>query len=76
MFYANISTPPSIYQTFKLQLACTCIMQANPEMQPYRRRVVPYYNDLCIICVHAVADGRYNLSCFDLDMESEGAYII
>ncbi|XP_060668770.1 L10-interacting MYB domain-containing protein isoform X2 [Ziziphus jujuba] len=46
-------------------------IKANPEMQPYTRRVVPYYNDLCTICGHAVADGRYSLSCFDLDFESE-----
>ncbi|XP_030481628.2 L10-interacting MYB domain-containing protein [Cannabis sativa] len=47
-------------------------IKANPEMQPYRMRVVPYYNELCIICGHAVADGRYSLSCFDLDFENEG----
>ncbi|XP_062112380.1 L10-interacting MYB domain-containing protein-like isoform X2 [Humulus lupulus] len=46
-------------------------IKANPEMQPYRMRVVPYYNELCIICGHAVADGRYSLSCFDLDFENE-----
>ncbi|PON98377.1 Myb/SANT-like domain containing protein [Trema orientale] len=46
-------------------------IKANPEMQPYRSRVVPYYNELCIICGHAVADGRYSLSCFDLDFENE-----
>ncbi|KAF4369076.1 hypothetical protein F8388_013405 [Cannabis sativa] len=51
---------------------CMNAMQANPEMQPYRMRVVPYYNELCIICGHAVADGRYSLSCFDLDFENEG----
>lgn len=47
-------------------------MQVHPDVQPYRTRVVPYYNDLCIIFGHAVADGRYSLSCFDVDFECEG----
>lgn len=47
-------------------------MQAYPEMQPYRTKVVPYYDELCIICGHAVADGRYSLSCLDLDFDNEG----
>ena len=52
-----------------MQLACTCYMQAHPDMVTYRTRVVPHYNELCIICGHAVADGRYSLSCFDVDFE-------
>lgn len=41
-------------------------------MLPYRTKVVPHYNELCIICGHAVADGRYSLSCFDIDFDNEG----
>lgn len=41
-------------------------------MLSYRARVVPHYNELCIICGHAVADGRYSLSCFDIDFDNEG----
>lgn len=51
-------------------------MQAHPEMQPYRTKVVSYYNELCIICGHAVADGRYSLSCYDVDFENEGMYSV
>jgi hypothetical protein len=47
-------------------------MQAHPDMVPYRTRVVLHYNELCIICGHAVADGRYSLSCFDINFENEG----
>ncbi|XP_020233121.1 L10-interacting MYB domain-containing protein isoform X2 [Cajanus cajan] len=45
-----------------------CI-KAHPDAQPLKTRIVPYYNDLCIIFGHAVADGRYSLSCFDVDFE-------
>lgn len=47
-------------------------MQAHPDAQPFKKRVIPYYDDLCIIYGHAVADGRYSLSCFDVDFEYEG----
>lgn len=47
-------------------------MQVHPDAQAFRTRVVPHYNDLCIIFGHAVADGRYSLSCFDVDFEYEG----
>ncbi|KAL2327331.1 hypothetical protein Fmac_020758 [Flemingia macrophylla] len=43
--------------------------EAHPDAHPFKARVVPYYNDLCIIFGHAVADGRYSLSCFDVDFE-------
>ncbi|CAL9026230.1 unnamed protein product [Prunus brigantina] len=46
-------------------------IKAHPEMQLYRTKVVSYYNELCIICGHAVADGRYSLSCYDVDFENE-----
>ncbi|KAF7818875.1 L10-interacting MYB domain-containing protein-like isoform X2 [Senna tora] len=45
--------------------------KAHPDVQAYRTKMVPYYNELCIICGHAVADGRYSLSCFDVDFENE-----
>lgn len=43
----------------------------HPDMHTYRTKVVPFYNELCMICGHAVADGRYSLSCFDVDYEDE-----
>ncbi|XP_057436103.1 uncharacterized protein LOC130728606 [Lotus japonicus] len=43
----------------------------HPSARAFRTRVVPYYNDMCIIYGHAVADGRYSLSCFDVDFEYE-----
>ncbi|KAB2607976.1 hypothetical protein D8674_011144 [Pyrus ussuriensis x Pyrus communis] len=46
-------------------------IKAHPEMQPYRTKVISHYNELCIICGHAVADGRYSLSCYDVDFENE-----
>ncbi|KAA8516827.1 hypothetical protein F0562_017355 [Nyssa sinensis] len=46
-------------------------IKAHPDMQTYRTKVVPYYDELCIICGHAVADGRYSLSCFDVDYDNE-----
>uniref|UniRef100_A0A2N9I4Z3 Myb/SANT-like domain-containing protein n=1 Tax=Fagus sylvatica TaxID=28930 RepID=A0A2N9I4Z3_FAGSY len=46
-------------------------IKAHPDMVPYRTRVVLHYNELCIICGHAVADGRYSLSCFDINFENE-----
>nr|GMD83372.1 L10-interacting MYB domain-containing protein-like isoform X3 [Ipomoea batatas] len=46
-------------------------IKAHPEMEPYRTKVVPYYNELRIIFGHTVADGRYSLSCFDIDFENE-----
>ncbi|XP_019454805.1 PREDICTED: L10-interacting MYB domain-containing protein-like isoform X2 [Lupinus angustifolius] len=45
--------------------------KAHAHVQPYRTRVIPNYIDLCIIFGHAVADGRYSLSCFDVDFECE-----
>ncbi|KAE9612406.1 putative Myb/SANT-like domain-containing protein [Lupinus albus] len=45
--------------------------KAHPDVRPYRTRDFPYYNDLCKIFGHAVADGRYSLSCFDVDFECE-----
>ncbi|XP_059462446.1 uncharacterized protein LOC132191447 [Corylus avellana] len=46
-------------------------VKAHPDMLSYRARVVPHYNELCIICGHAIADGRYSLSCFDIDFDNE-----
>ncbi|KAK6231966.1 hypothetical protein SCA6_002039 [Theobroma cacao] len=46
-------------------------LKAHPDMQSYRTKVVPYYTELCVICGHIVADGRYSLSCFDVDFENE-----
>ncbi|XWS59352.1 hypothetical protein CRYUN_Cryun08bG0114200 [Craigia yunnanensis] len=46
-------------------------LKAHPDMQTYRTKVVPYYKELCMICGHTVADGRYSLSCFDVDFENE-----
>ena len=51
-------------------------MQAHPDIQAFRTKVVPYYNDLCKIFGHAIADGRYSLSCFDVDFEYEGNALI
>ncbi|KAK9290587.1 hypothetical protein L1049_008758 [Liquidambar formosana] len=48
--------------------------EAHPDTQPYRVKVVPYYNELSIICGHAIADGRYSLSCYDVDFNDEGGY--
>ncbi|XP_022766930.1 L10-interacting MYB domain-containing protein-like [Durio zibethinus] len=45
--------------------------QAHPDMQIYRTKAVQYYKELCMICGHTVADGRYSLSCFDVDFENE-----
>jgi hypothetical protein len=47
-------------------------MQAHPDAHIFRKKVAPCYNDLCIIYGHAVADGRYSLSCFDDGFEYEG----
>ncbi|XVF55898.1 hypothetical protein PTKIN_Ptkin06aG0073300 [Pterospermum kingtungense] len=46
-------------------------LKAHPDFQTYRAKVVPYYRELCMICGHTVADGRYSLSCFDIDFENE-----
>uniref|UniRef100_A0A5B7AKG0 Myb/SANT-like domain-containing protein n=1 Tax=Davidia involucrata TaxID=16924 RepID=A0A5B7AKG0_DAVIN len=46
-------------------------IKAHPDMQTYRTKVVPHYDELCIIFGHAVADGRYSLSCFDVDYDNE-----
>ncbi|XP_059668635.1 L10-interacting MYB domain-containing protein-like [Cornus florida] len=46
-------------------------IKVHPDMLTYRTRVVPYYDELCMICGHAVADGRYSLSCFDIDYDNE-----
>ncbi|GKU91123.1 hypothetical protein SLEP1_g5040 [Rubroshorea leprosula] len=46
-------------------------IKAHPKMLPYRARVLPYYEQWGIICGHYVADGRYSLSCFDVDFENE-----
>ncbi|KAK7278757.1 hypothetical protein RJT34_23793 [Clitoria ternatea] len=45
----------------------------HPDARPFKTRAIPYYNNLCIIFGHAVADGRYSLSCFDVDFEYEDA---
>jgi len=47
-------------------------LQLHPDAEPFKTRVIPNYNDLCIVFGHAVADGRYSLSCFDVDYEYEG----
>ncbi|XP_027934953.1 L10-interacting MYB domain-containing protein-like isoform X2 [Vigna unguiculata] len=47
-----------------------CI-KLHPDAEPFKTRVIPNYNDLCIVFGHAVADGRYSLSCFDVDYEYE-----
>ncbi|CAL5207491.1 unnamed protein product [Lathyrus oleraceus] len=46
-------------------------IKAHPDAQVFRKKVAPCYNDLCIIYGHAVADGRYSLSCFDEGFEYE-----
>lgn len=60
--------------TYKLNNAISSLvyMQAHPDVQAYRTKVVPFYEELCIICGHTVADGRYSLSCFDVGFECEG----
>lgn len=47
-------------------------VQVHPDAKAFKKKVVPCYNDLCIIYGHAVADGRYSLSCFDEGFEYEG----
>lgn len=47
-------------------------LQLHPDAQPFKTRLIPNYNDLRIIFGHTVADGRYSLSCFDVDFEYEG----
>ncbi|KAK7392719.1 hypothetical protein VNO78_21165 [Psophocarpus tetragonolobus] len=47
-----------------------CI-KAHHDAQSFKTMVIPYYHDLCIIFGHAVADGRFSLSCFDVDFEYE-----
>ncbi|KAL9319328.1 hypothetical protein ACSQ67_015845 [Phaseolus vulgaris] len=47
-----------------------CI-KLHPDAQPFKTRLIPNYNDLRIIFGHTVADGRYSLSCFDVDFEYE-----
>ncbi|KAK7345205.1 hypothetical protein VNO77_15782 [Canavalia gladiata] len=46
-------------------------VKVYPDAQPFKTRVVPHYNDLCIIFGHTIADGRYSLSCFDVHFEYE-----
>ncbi|GAU28812.1 hypothetical protein TSUD_21490 [Trifolium subterraneum] len=46
-------------------------IKAHPDAHVFRKKVAPCYNDLCIIYGHAVADGRYSLSCFDNGFEYE-----
>ncbi|KAJ1378563.1 Myb/SANT-like domain [Sesbania bispinosa] len=46
-------------------------IKVHPDAQAFRTRVVPHYNDMCIIYGYAVADGRYSLSCFDVDFQNE-----
>ncbi|XP_045830727.1 uncharacterized protein LOC123922026 [Trifolium pratense] len=46
-------------------------IKAHPDAHVFRKKVAPCYNDLCIIYGHAVADGRYSLSCFDDGFEYE-----
>ncbi|KAL1331813.1 L10-interacting MYB domain-containing protein isoform X1 [Arachis ipaensis] len=46
-------------------------LKVHPDFQGFRKRVVPYYDDLCKIFGHSVADGRYSLSCFDVGFENE-----
>ncbi|KAI4348858.1 hypothetical protein L6164_009527 [Bauhinia variegata] len=46
-------------------------IKTHPDAQAYRTKVVLHYDDLCIICGHAIADGRYSLSCFDVHFECE-----
>jgi hypothetical protein len=58
----------NLYNTIKMFLC----MQAHPDAHVFRKKVAPCYNDLCIIYGHAVADGRYSLSCFDDGFEYEG----
>ncbi|XP_010274349.1 PREDICTED: L10-interacting MYB domain-containing protein-like isoform X2 [Nelumbo nucifera] len=47
-------------------------LKAHPDSRLYKTKIVPYYNDLCIIYGHAIADGRYSLSSHDMDLGSEG----
>ncbi|XP_004497637.1 uncharacterized protein [Cicer arietinum] len=46
-------------------------IKVHPDAKAFKKKVVPCYNDLCIIYGHAVADGRYSLSCFDEGFEYE-----
>ena len=67
---SNIST--ALTNCYIAIMAVFFCMQAHPDAQPFKKRVGLYYDDLCIIYGHAVADGRYSLSCFDVDFEYEG----
>ncbi|KAF8398002.1 hypothetical protein HHK36_016928 [Tetracentron sinense] len=51
-------------------------IKAHPSSRSYKTKVLPYYNDLCVICGHAIADGRYSLSCLDVDLDNEGKRIV
>lgn len=73
--YIKVHTDVKYFRTSKEPLHYNChvfVMQAHPDAQVFRKKVAPCYNDLCIIYGHAVADGRYSLSCFDEGFEYEG----
>ncbi|KAI4349995.1 hypothetical protein L6164_010529 [Bauhinia variegata] len=46
-------------------------IKANPNSQSYRNKVLVNFDDLCLICAHTSADGRYSLSSHDVDFEDD-----
>ncbi|XP_043702372.1 L10-interacting MYB domain-containing protein-like [Telopea speciosissima] len=62
-------------ETRQMVVADDCIwndyIKAHPDLRPYKTKIVPFYNDLCMIYGHSIADGRYSLSCHDVDIDFE-----
>lgn len=46
-------------------------MQAHPDAQFYRNKVLVNINNLCLIYAHTSADGRYSLSSHDIDYDDD-----
>ncbi|XP_042476543.1 L10-interacting MYB domain-containing protein-like [Macadamia integrifolia] len=62
-------------ETRQMVVADDCIwndyIKAHPDLRPYKTKIVPFYSDLCMIYGHSTADGRYSLSCYDVDIDME-----
>ncbi|KAF8401398.1 hypothetical protein HHK36_012336 [Tetracentron sinense] len=46
-------------------------IKAHPDVRSYRTKILPYFNDMCVIYGNATADGRNNCSSHDVDLDDD-----